>query len=97
MPDAPHPITADTVIRRNEALLVAPVHDEIVMMDITSGHYFGLDPIGCDIWSHLESPRTLAELVSMLVDDYDADETRIAEDVRVLIKDMAEHGAVKLG
>ncbi len=87
-------ITEETVVARNANLLTSVVHDETVMMDLDSGHYYGLDDIGSEIWRHLEAPCRFGELVDRLAAEYDADRGIIAEDVRKLLSVMAEHKAV---
>ena len=95
-PVSPVPINTQTEISRNQSLLVAQVGDEIVMMDVESGHYYGLDDIGSDIWRRLESPSSFADLIVGLSADYDAEPAIIAEDVRLLITKMAAQGVVTL-
>lgn len=90
------PIDEQTLITRNMALMTAPVHNETVMMDIDSGHYYGLDDIGSEIWRLLEVPCTFGALVDSLAADYDAERAVIADDVRKLLSVMAEHKVVTL-
>jgi hypothetical protein len=85
-----------TLISRGDGLMVAPVGDETVMMEIASGRYFGLDDIGSEIWRRLEAPCTFGALVDGLTADYDADRTVIANDVRNLLSEMAAHNVVTL-
>ena len=92
----PDQIGENTLIARSSALLAAAVHDETVMMDIASGHYYGLDEIGSVIWQRLETPCTFGVLVDGLVTDYEAERAVIAEDVRKLLSIMAEHKVVTL-
>jgi Coenzyme PQQ synthesis protein D (PqqD) len=87
-------LTDQTLISRNQSLLVAPVHDETVMMDFESGHYYGLDDIGSDVWQRLEEPRRFAELVDDLAGAYDADRATIAGEVEKLLVLMATHNVV---
>jgi hypothetical protein len=87
-------ISEDTVIHRTASVLTAEVDKQIVMMDIESGRYLGLDDIGSVIWKRLETPRTLGDLVDSLVEDYDAERAVIAQDVRELLKEMATQGIV---
>jgi Coenzyme PQQ synthesis protein D (PqqD) len=95
-PSPSFPLDERTLITRSTELIIAPVHDETVMMDIQSGHYYGLDDIGSEIWRRLEAPRTFGDLVDSLVADYDADRSVIAEDVRTLLSVMVEHNVVTL-
>jgi len=91
-----HKIDGRTLISRSTSLLAAAVHDEMVMMDIPSGRYYGLDDIGSDIWRRLASPCRFGELVRALAADYDADDAVIARDVEKLLSLMADHKAVTL-
>ncbi|HXD45176.1 MAG TPA: PqqD family protein [Pseudolabrys sp.] len=98
MPAEQHnPIGGDTLITRTTSVLTAEVRDEIVMMDVDSGRYLGLDDIGGDIWRRLETPRTFAQLLEALAGDYDAARDTIERDVRDLLADMARHKLVTLG
>jgi hypothetical protein len=90
----PKSISEETVIHRTASVLTAEVDKQIVMMDVESGRYLGLDDIGSVIWQRLETPRSFGELIDGLVADYDADRSVIADDVRKLLLDMAAHDVV---
>jgi hypothetical protein len=50
---------------------------------------------GASVWDLLEEPATLAELVAALVDAYDeADAAVVEHDVRALLADLEQLGAV---
>ena len=85
-----------TLISRNPGILTAEVDDEIVMLSIENGLYFGLDEIGRDIWKRIEPPCRFRDLVDGLVRDYNADRTIIAADTRELLLKMAAHHVVSL-
>ncbi|HEY5279872.1 MAG TPA: PqqD family protein, partial [Pseudolabrys sp.] len=91
-----HPIGSDTLITRTTSVLTAEIRNEIVMMDVDSGRYLGLDDIGGDIWRRLEAPRTFAQLLDGLVSDYEAERTVIEGDLKDLLADMARHKLVTL-
>jgi Coenzyme PQQ synthesis protein D (PqqD) len=91
------PIGEATLIHRTASVLTAEIDKQIVMMDIESGRYLGLDDIGSVIWQRLETPRTFGELIDGLTADYDADRSVIADDVRKLLLDMAAHDVVAFG
>ena len=95
-PDAVPSIAAATVISRNPGVLTAEVDNEIVMMSIEQGRYFGLDDIGSDIWNRIEPPCSFATLIDWLTTDYDADRATIAADVRALLGRMAAQDVVRL-
>ncbi len=90
------PISDETLITRSPDLLTAGIDDETVMMDLANGRYYGLDDIGTVVWQRLEAPRRFADLIDSLAAEYEADRAVIAEDVRKLLSQMAEHKVVTL-
>jgi hypothetical protein len=94
----PCPTIVDaTVISRSPSVLTAEVDDEVVMMSIEQGRYFGLDDIGSDIWRRIEPPCSFAALIDCLACDYDADRATIVADVQALLDRMAAQDVVRLG
>ena len=83
-------------IARAPALIAADVDEEIVIMSIAKGHYFGLDDIASDIWRRIERGCSLPELLDGLARDYDAPRETMEKDVTLLLWRMAEQGLVVL-
>lgn len=69
-------LTPETVIQRKPGLLFNEIDGEIVMLSIENSEYYGLDKTGSRIWELIETPLTLKELVSKLMDEFDVDEKR---------------------
>ncbi|WP_232302430.1 PqqD family protein [Elstera litoralis] len=78
-------------------MLATEVGGEMVIMNVEKGVYFGLDPIGTDIWKRLEESITVAALAGALVQVYDADIACIERDVLALLTRMVEQGLVEVG
>jgi hypothetical protein len=66
-----HTITEKTVVVRAEGLLVSTVNDELVMVSLARGYYYGLDNAGVEIWKQLATPLSVAELCERLTRRYD--------------------------
>jgi len=75
-------------ICRNPEIIDSPIDDELVMMDVDKGAYFGLDSVGVSIWAQLESPISLDELVSRLVKLYEVSPEQCLQDIAPVIDDM---------
>jgi hypothetical protein len=74
--------------------LFSKIEGEIVMLDVTSGNYYNLDPVGSDIWQRLLQPVTVTELCAMLEKDYDAESETIRREVLSLLEVMLEKGLI---
>lgn len=89
---APDNITLASTVRRSESSLSAGIDDELVLMSIEQGNYYGLDAIGADIWQRLEKQVRVSELCDTLGMEYDADAGTIRRDVLALLQRLAAEG-----
>ncbi|MBI2425363.1 MAG: lasso peptide biosynthesis PqqD family chaperone [Candidatus Hydrogenedentes bacterium] len=83
-----------TVFERGQDLITSEVDGETVMMSVSAGSYFGLDPLGSRIWDLLESPKSIQELTTALQAEYDVDEPTCTKDLSAFFHRMLEHGVV---
>ena len=70
------------------------VGEEIVILDLASGTYFGLDPVGARIWELMGEGRTLAEICATMLEEYEVERAQLEEDVLRLAAELAERGLV---
>ena len=68
------------------------VGDETVLLDLSSGIYFGLDGVGKRIWETIEKGRTLAEIVAVVTSEFDVETAQAEKDVIAFTADLAERG-----
>lgn len=66
-------LSPDTRLQRSETVLQSNLGAKSVMMDLDAGLYFGLNDVASRIWNLLEQPRTVTEIVSKLVAEYEID------------------------
>lgn len=77
-------------------VLVNQIDDEIVILDLASGTYFGLNPIGAQIWDFLREGKTLAETCQAMLQKYDVTPHEIERDVVNLITTLLSKNLVQL-
>ncbi|MBJ7416627.1 MAG: PqqD family protein [Niveispirillum sp.] len=59
------------------------------MLDVRSGQYFNLDPIGSRIWNFLTGPIEVETLCRALAEQFDAPQQVIESDVLALMDELA--------
>ena len=64
-------ITLGSHVRVNGAVVFRDLGGELVLLNLESGVYFGLDPVGTRIWHLLKEPCALEQILDALVDEYD--------------------------
>lgn len=60
------------------------VGDEVMILDLESGTYFGLDPVGARVWELMREGRTLAGICEALMGEYAVGREVLERDVRRL-------------
>jgi hypothetical protein len=75
-------------------LLASKFGDELVILDLRDGVYYGLEDAGAQIWSLLQKPVSVAEIREALVAAYDVEPARCEQDVRALLAELETRGLV---
>jgi hypothetical protein len=65
------------------------VDGEAVILNTTTGVYYGLDRVGAWVWETIQTPRTVSELHRELLDAFDVDAERADRDLRNLLEELA--------
>lgn len=71
-------------------VLMQELEDEIVLLDLQGGRYFGLDEVGARAWQVLSETGDREQVVTTLLAEYDVDETTVRADVDALIQQLQE-------
>ena len=66
--------------------------DEMVLLDLESGLYFGVDGVGQRIWETFAEGRNLEEAVAVVVAEYEVDQVQAQADVIAFVSDLVDRG-----
>ena len=72
------------------------VGDETVILDLASGTYYGLDPVGARIWQLMAEGKTIASVCEILLDEFDVTRETLERDVLHLTQEFSAKGLVKI-
>ncbi len=86
---------ASEMYQRTDKILTAAINDELVMMSVELGQYFGLNSVGLHIWSLLETPKSFDAIVAILTAEYDGDAEVIRSEVAVFLARLESEGLLK--
>jgi hypothetical protein len=87
--------SSEQVFTLSEDVLFQEVGGEMVLLDMASENYFGLDSIGARIWQMLGEGLNLAEVVASLFEEYEIDAETLETDVCEFIDSLQEAGLIK--
>lgn len=88
--------TATVISRRKDGLLVSELGNEMVMMDIESGNYIGLNETGRVIWELIEQPVKVEDLINQLITRYEVSYEDCSKDTLEYLNKMEEQKIISL-
>ena len=88
-------IPDDVVI--GEEVLYQTLQDEVVLLNIKSQKYYGLNDVGARMWELLLEHRNVAKVADILSRTYDGEEAAIRADLNRLIEDLLKGGLLVPG
>jgi hypothetical protein len=75
-------------------VMVRQVGDELVILELAKGTYFGLDPVGTRIWQLIEKGGTLSEIGAVLFEEYDVPREVLEGDLVRVVGELLAEGLV---
>ena len=91
-----HQITDQTVICRSDALLSNNLGDDVVMMDIEQGAYYGLEGVASRIWEFAETPVSVGLLCDRLTTEYEISPQQCRQEVTAFLGDLVDRNIVQI-
>lgn len=92
----PRDIPDSAIISPATDVLVSEFGDELVILNLRDGVYYGLEDVGARIWKLVQEPVSVLAIRETLVSEYDVEPTRGERDIRALLEQLVAHGLVEI-
>jgi len=79
-----------------ETVFAQEVDGEMVLLDMESENYFGLDEVGTAIWQAMQEKETLQEVLDVLLEQYEVEIDMLKNDLSNFVGKLEESGLVKV-
>lgn len=86
----------DVLVFPAEHVVTRRLDEELVLLNLDTECYFGLDEVGTRMWEVLTSTPSLAAARRALLDEFDVDAERLGRDLDRLVSQLSDHGLVEL-
>lgn len=83
-------IASDVPLVVSDDVLASEIDEEIVMLHINKGTYFGIDGVGALIWKLLAKPITPDAIVAAVAEEFDVTSERCRQDVLAFCSELVE-------
>lgn len=90
-------IGLDSTVRVGKDQVSTPLADEVVILQLEQGVYYGLNnEVGVKIWGLLQQPRRVEQIRDALVREYEVSPKRCEEDLVALLRELARERLVEV-
>ena len=87
----------DDVVCAVSRQVSSPVGDEVAVLGLEQGIYYGLNPTGARIWELVRSPIKVSEIHRTIVEEYDIDEETARRDLLEVLARLQESALIEVG
>jgi hypothetical protein len=77
-------------------ILVQELEGEIVLLNLESEEYFGLDAVGSSMWLTLKDADSVQGAYDRLLEQYDVEPEQLKADFLELIEKCLQHGLLEV-
>jgi hypothetical protein len=81
---------------RKSDLMGAPIDDELVLLHVDRGEYFSLKGAGPELWSRLETPHSLGELVGWACETFRVTNDQAMVDIEAFLSSLLAIDAIHI-
>ncbi|WP_379137743.1 lasso peptide biosynthesis PqqD family chaperone [Paenibacillus sp. sgz500958] len=89
-------IFPNTVLAQCEGNVVSDMDGEKVMFSLQQGKYYNLGQVGGDIWTLLNTPKSLQDLIASLQQQYDIEPEACEQDVVPFLQHLLHAGLIRI-
>jgi hypothetical protein len=73
------------LFKRSPGKLSTHINGQSVIMDLQSGTYLSMNPVGSKIWEVIEGPTGFSKILAAILEKFEVDKSRAEEDLRVFL------------
>lgn len=89
-------ISSDSTVVSTRRSVSADLGEEVILLHLESGVYFGLESVSARIWKLLQTPVRVGEIERALLEDYDVGPEKCHEEVMSLLNKLVGENLVEV-
>jgi hypothetical protein len=76
------------VVQRDPEVIAAEADQDLVMVSIANGSYYGISDVARAIWETIENPKKISDIIDDLASKYDVDHSKCEEQTLSFLRDL---------
>jgi hypothetical protein len=90
------PLSLHSTVMVTSEQVSCPLGDESAILNIKNSVYYGVNPVGANVWNLLKEAKTVSEIRDAILDEYDVDQVRCEKDLFALLEEMRSEGLIEV-
>lgn len=88
-------LTLTSVVVASRDQVSVDLAGEAAILHVANGTYYGLDPLGSQIWTLLQEPRQIMNIRDYILERYDVQPEQCEADLLALLHDLLRVGLIE--
>jgi hypothetical protein len=89
-------LTLNSIIQRDSEVICSEADQDLIMVSIASGSYYGLSDVAREIWDAIEHPKRVSDLVGRLTASYDVSPSLCEEQTLSFLEALLDEGLLQV-
>ena len=91
-----HVLTLNSIVQRDPEIIAAEADQDLVMVSVATGYYYGLSDVAREIWDAIERPKKISDLVDDLIANYQIDSISCKEQTLSFLEALLDEGLLQV-
>lgn len=89
-------LNVNSTVRRHPDVIAAEAGDDIVMVSIEKGYYYGVSNVGREIWGSIEHPVKVSDLIDHFVQTFDVERSLCEQETLSFLEDLLRENLLQV-
>lgn len=85
-----------TEISATQGQVSSNLNDEMVILHVKTGSYYGLNDVGTRVWNLVQETTTAAAVRDVILSEYDVAQSKLEHDLQALLSDLYRKGLIEV-
>jgi hypothetical protein len=86
----------NSTIEASKDQISVDVEGEVVLLNLKSGIYYGLEGVGARIWNLIQSPKVISEIEEVILREYEVNTESCKFDLNNFIQKLRAEGLIEI-
>ena len=89
-------LTSNSIVERNPEVIAAEADQDLIMVSLATGHYYGVSDVAREIWDAIKQPKRISDLVHDLTAIYHIDSASCHEQTVSFLQALLDEGLLQV-